>query len=235
MERYASPGEWEPIPFFQAVYHDCALFYGNYSSLTRPPYDDLWPAEFAPERPLELLDRRFAMQFRLEQARAFAWGQQPTIANFLPSHLLDRKDEMDFVLRLARVRREAVRYLGDGTFLRPPAIDVPEMKIPMSRLSIYAGQRDAVKEFTGKAPRILASAWQAPDGSVAAALVNVSEEAAAFDLSLGSPEYPVPRAGVVRKISDAGTMEVGAYADGRASWRAEVAPEEACVYTIEAR
>ncbi|MBN1417753.1 MAG: hypothetical protein JXP34_03200 [Planctomycetes bacterium] len=237
MERYAAPGQWDPIPFFHAVYHDCALFYGNYSSLTRPPYDDLWPAEFAPERPLELLDRKFAMQFRLEQARAFAWGQQPTIANFLPGHLTERKDEMEFLLRLASVRREAVRYLRDGTFLRPPAIDAPEATIPMSRLSIYAGQRDAVKEFTGRVPVVLASAWQARDGSVAAVLVNISEDAVAFDLSLGSPEYPVPRAGVIRRISCAGTRDVvssdvGAYEDGRASWTAELVPADACVYAI---
>ena len=87
MERYAAPGEWEPIPLFHAVYHDCAMLYGNYSSLTRPPYDDLWPAEFAPPEPLQLLDEKFAQQFRLEQGRAFVWGQQPTIANFLPEQL----------------------------------------------------------------------------------------------------------------------------------------------------
>lgn len=235
MERYAAPGQWEPIPFFHAVYHACALFYGNYSSLTRPPYDDLWPAEFAPARPLELLDRKYAAQFRLEQARAFAWGQQPTIANFLPSHLADRKDEMDFFLRLVRVRRAALPYLRDGTFLRPPAIVAPEAAIPMSRLSIYAGQRDAVKEFEGKAPRALASAWAAPDGSVAAALVNISDAPIAFDLSLGPPDYPVPPAGAVRKISESGATDVRSYADGRAAWRAELAPGEACVYAIVAR
>ena len=130
MERYAAPGEWEPIPLFHAVYHSCAVLYGNYSSLTRPPYDDLWPAEFAPERPLELLDRKFSTQFRLEQARAFAWGQQPTIANFLPGNLVERKEEMEFVLKLARVRRRALPYLRDGTFLRPPAVGIEELTIP---------------------------------------------------------------------------------------------------------
>ncbi len=235
MERYAAPGEWEPIPFFHAVYHDCTVFYGNYSSLTRPPYDDLWPAGLAPAHPLELLDRKFATQFRLEHARAFAWGQQPTIANFLPSHLAERSAEMDFVLRLARVRRAALPYLRDGTFLRPPPVDAPEMTIPMSRLSIYAGQRDAVKEFTGRAPRVLASAWQAPDRSVAVALVNISEEVAAFELSLVAPEYPVPRAGIMRMISAAGSEDIGSYEAGRASWRVELTPVEARVYTIRAR
>ena len=234
MERYAAPGRWEPIPFFHAVYHACALFFGSYSSLTRPPYDELWPAEFAPARPLELLDRKFAAQFRLEQGRAFAWGQQPTIANFLPGQLADRGEELDFFLRLVRVRRAALPYLRDGVFLRPPAIDAPTAPIPMSRLSIYAGQRDAVREFEGQAPRALASAWAAPDGSIAAALVNISEAPIALDLSLGPPEYAVPPAGVIRKISEAGAAQVRAYTGGRAEWKAELAPGEACVYAIAA-
>jgi hypothetical protein len=235
MERYAAPGAWDPIPFFHAVYHACAVLYGNYSSLTRPPYDDLWPAEFAPARPLELLDRKFAGQFRLEQARAFVWGQQPTLANFLPGHLIERKEEMEFFLRLVRLRRKALSYLRDGTFLRPPAIEAPEAAIPMSRLSIYAGQRGAVKEFTGKAPRALASAWAAPDGSVAAAIVNISEEAMSFEFSLGAPDYPVPRKGLIRKIWDAGSTDVGSYTEGRASWIVALAPSEACVYSVTPR
>ncbi|MEO5803000.1 MAG: DUF6259 domain-containing protein, partial [Verrucomicrobiota bacterium] len=48
-ERYSNPNDaWEVIPFFSAVYHPYAVLYGNYSSLTMPPYDDLWPKEFAP-------------------------------------------------------------------------------------------------------------------------------------------------------------------------------------------
>lgn len=235
MERYAAPGAWEPIPFFHAVYHACALFYGNYSSLTRPPYDELWPAELAPPGALELLDRKFSTQFRLEQARAFVWGQQPTIANFLPGHLTERREEIDFFLELVRLRREAIRYLQGGTFLRPPVLDVPRIRIPISRLSIYAGQGDAVQEFEADVPRVLASAWEAPDGGVAVAIANISDEAVTVDLSLGSPEYPVPREGSIRRISRTGGTEVGAYADGAAAWKAALGPAEACVYEIVGR
>ena len=43
------------------------------------------------------------------------WGQQPTVANFLPSHLEDRKEEMDFVMTMARLRLEMARpgLIGD--------------------------------------------------------------------------------------------------------------------------
>src|SRR5690606_3082781 len=48
-ERYSAPGSgWEPIPLFQAVYHAYGITYGSYSSLVMPPYDELWPKEFAP-------------------------------------------------------------------------------------------------------------------------------------------------------------------------------------------
>ncbi len=139
-ERYAGNNGWEPIPFFQAVYHPYAVFYGNYSSLTMPPYDDLWPEEFAPKEPLKLLDRKYSRQFRLEQARALVWGLQPTIANFRPSHLQERKEETDFMMRLAKLRMQGLKYFLHGTLLRPPELNARQETIDMSRLSIYAGQ-----------------------------------------------------------------------------------------------
>lgn len=84
-ERYADPASgWEVIPMFQAAYHPYALTYGTYGSLTLPPYDELWPAEKRPATAMQLLDQKYISQFYLEQARMFAWGMQPTIANFLP-------------------------------------------------------------------------------------------------------------------------------------------------------
>jgi len=145
LERYAAPGQWEPIPFFHAVYHDCARFFGNYCSLTRPPYDSLWPKESAPDRPLALLDKKFAAQFRLEQGRSFIWGQIPCIANFLPEQLTSRREELSFLKTLVHLRLKTLKYLRDGIMLAPPDIGSPLIEIPTSRLSIYAGQHDAVQ------------------------------------------------------------------------------------------
>lgn len=234
MERYAAPGEWEPIPFFHAVYHDCGVYYGNYSSLTRPPYDDLWPAEFAPEHPLAPLDRKFSTQFRLEQARAFVWGQQPTVANFLPEHLTERAEEMDYVLRLARVRRDAAKYLQDGVFLRPPAIDAPQREIPISRLSIYAGQHDAVQEYAKVVPMALASAWRAADGSVALVLAGISTEPLPLRLLLERDEYPLPDSGVISRITEDGTEKIGEFGEGPVALDVDLEPSGACVYTFTA-
>src|SRR5690606_41406076 len=104
-ERYSAPGSgWEPIPLFQAVYHAYGITYGSYSSLVMPPYDELWPKEFAPREPLALLDRRFQRQFYLEQARSFVWGLEPSIANFRASLFEERPEETAYMMRLARIR-----------------------------------------------------------------------------------------------------------------------------------
>ena len=232
MERYKAPGQWEAIPFFHAVYAPIATLYGNYSSLTRPPYDDLWPAEFAPERPLELLDRKFSTQFRLEQARAFVWGQQPTVANFQPSHLEERAEEMDFVMTLARLRREASAYLQDGTMLRAPRIPLEPVEIPMSRLSIYAGQQEAVQEFTHEVDPVIASAWRATDGSVAVVLVNITGEERAFQLVLDDAEFPLPASGVVYRIDADGQHEAGKFTGGLIELDMTLKAHDAAVYVL---
>jgi hypothetical protein len=195
-ERYSPPRDpWEVIPFFQAVYHPYAVTFGSYSSLTMPPYDELWPAEFAPAEPLALLDRRYSHQFYLEQARAFVWGQQPTVANFLAEHLDRRSEEIEYVMRLARVRSRGEKYLLRGEFLRPPGLDAPEVVSDFSRLSIYAGQKSRLTSYTKRHPLALAGAWRAADGDVAIALASIADQPLSLSVALdteycGLPERP---------------------------------------------
>jgi len=204
-ERYASPtNPWEVIPFFQAVYHPYAVTYGNYSSLSMPPYDELWPAEFAPDEPLALLDRKYSRQFYLEQARSFVWGQQPTLANFLPKLLDERPEEMEYVMRLARVRSRATKYLLHGEFLRPPRLDVPETTSDFSRLSIYAGQRDRLTSYQKRHPLAIAGAWRAPDGDVAVALASIADEPLGLSFELDGSYYRLPREAKAHRIDEAG-------------------------------
>jgi hypothetical protein len=231
-ERYAAPGEWQPIPFFHAVYHGYFLPYGNYASLTMPPYDELWPAEFAPETQLELLDRKFAQQFRLEQGRSFVWGQQPTVANFRPEHLESRAEEMDFVLRIAKLRSESLKFLRDGTFLRPPVLDVPEEEIPMSRLSIYAGQQGALREYTASYPTVLAAAWQAADGEIGIAVTNISDKPQPIDLTLSAPDWPMPEAGQIHKRTPGERTLLSDFSNEAATIKDTLAPQEVCLYEL---
>jgi hypothetical protein len=154
-----------------------------------PPYDDLWPAEFAPKEPLKLLDPKFSRQFCLEQARAFVWGQQPTLANFSTNQLHSRPDEIDYVLRLARLRNRAMKYLLTGTMLRPPVIQVAGEKTPFSRLSIYAGQQGGLSTFEKEIPLAIGEAWRAPDGRIALVLASIAEKTLPVTIRIPAQDY----------------------------------------------
>jgi hypothetical protein len=194
-----------------------------------PPYDDLWPAEFAPAEPLKLLDRKYSQQFLLEQARAFVWSQQPTVANFLPAQLLERHEETEFMMQLARLRHRALKYLEQGVFLRPPDLDVPEATLPMSRLSIYAGQQGALRSFEAPYSLVLGGAWRALDGNVAVALVNIASEPVTVPLALRRKDYGMPRQGAVYRLSPTGRQPIGRFNGQRVSLRVPLAAREACV------
>ena len=194
-----------------------------------PPYDDLWPAEFAPAEPLKLLDRKFSQQFLLEQARAFVWGQQPTVANFLTAQLRERREETEFVMQLAKLRSRALDYLQKGVFLRPPELDVPEATLPMSRLSIYAGQQGALTSFVGRYPLVLSGAWRAPDGNVAVALVNIASEPITVPLVLNREEYGMPRRGGIWRLGPSGRRRIGRFDGERVSVSVPLMAREACL------
>ena len=227
-ERYSNPNDgWEVIPFFSAIYHPYAVLYGNYSSLTMPPYDELWPAEFAPKEPLKLLDRKFSRQFYLEQARAFVWGQQPTVANFLPSHLQDRPEETEYMMRLAKIRSRATKYLLRGTFLRPPQLNVPKATLHLSRLSIYAGQKGGVTVSQSDFPSVIAGTWRAPDGDIAIALASIADQP--ITISFDSPTLDSMSVGKIYRSNDQGRTLIGQWEKGVSPVTIEVPPRGACV------
>ena len=217
-ERYSSAeNPWEVIPFFHAVYHPYAVIYGNYSSLVMPPYDELWPAEFAPAEPLALLDQKFSRQFYLEQARTFVWGQQPTLANFRPALLEQRAEEIDYIARLARVRSRSIKYLLHGEFLRPPELSAPQATADFSRLSIYAGQKSRLTSSRKSIPLALAGAWRAADGDVALALASLADETLSLSFTIDRQYYGLPQQPRVHRIDERGRepIELPIGEDGR--------------------
>lgn len=232
-ERYTEPGSgWEPIPFFQAVYHPYGLTYGNYSSLSMPPYDDLWPAKFAPEHPLALLNERFRRQFYLEQARAFLWGLQPTIANFLPLQLEKRPAETRYMMRLARLRSRTADYLQYGTFLRAPELSVPTVDVDLSRISIYAAQRGGPTMSKDRYPSAMSAAWRAADGSVAIAVASIVDEPISTELTFTPAAYALPSAGTIVRVSEKGTEPMGRFTGNSVTLPLTLPPAGAFVFVF---
>jgi hypothetical protein len=229
-ERYAGPNSnWETIPFFQAVYHAYAVTYGSYSSLSEPPYEDLWPAKYAPKEPLKLLDQKYNQQFFLEQARMFVWGLQPTVANFLPSQLQERSKETAYMLRLARLRNKALKYLLYGTFLPPPVLDVPEIDVDMLRLSIYAGQIEGKRSWIQESAAVLTAAWQANDGNIGIALTNISDEDVSLSFELDAEIYDLLAGGTVYKLDDSGREPIGTFEGRTLSVTLNLSALDACI------
>jgi len=231
-ERYAAPDQWEPIPFFSAVYHGYAVLYGSYSSLTRPPYDALWPKDSAPAHPLQLLDEKFRYQFRLEQARSFVWGQQPCLSNFLPEHLAERGAELAYIRQFIRLRQATLPYLLHGTFLRPPHMGIPDMEIDMSRLSIYAGQQGAVQEYRKRVPQYLAGAWRAEGGRIAVAIANIADADHKIHFTLSRREHGLPDRGYVYRRLGEGRTEIGRFENGQVTISDTLAAAGAVIYEV---
>lgn len=215
-ERYAGSGSIETIPLYQAVYHDYAVTFGSYSSLAYPPYDDLWPPEFRPANREQPLPDKFNLQFRMEQARAFAWGMQPTIANWHESLAASKGAETDFLVRLARVRQKALKYLLYGVMVRPPEIRVPKAEIPISQISIYAGRAaGTVKESSKPVALVYYGAWRSPRGEgIAVAMANISDSAVPLEFTFRAPCYGMPTQCKAVMISEMGRKPI-ARADSR--------------------
>ena len=233
MERYAGINGREPIPFFQAVYHAYGITYGNYSSLLIPPYDTLWPKAFAPKNPTELLDKKYNRQFLMEQARSFVWGMQPTIANYREFLNRDRKEEIDYLINLAKVRYQGLKYLLRGEFLRSPDNEFPQEELNISRLSIYAGREgQSVTHFQKSFPLVYEGTWKSDDNQIGIALASISDKAFPVNLSFDSSDYNLPASGTIYLIDTGGKRILTSYTDGKIEINFRLPPKGLCIVEI---
>ena len=229
-ERYAGVGAWETIPFFQAVYHQFAITYGNYSSLLVPPYDELWPKEFAPDEPLKMLDKAFNRQFLMEQARSFAWGLQPTISNYQAFLAKEREKEISYLLDLARIRNQGLQYLLRGKFQRSPVIGIPEQEFDISRLSIYAGKMgESVSSFRSTYPLIYTGTWQAENKNIGIAIASISDDPFRVVFSLKTSDYELQPSGNIYIIDNEGKRLIHSYSGGEISVDYTLKPRGICI------
>lgn len=222
MERYAGIGA-EPIPLFQAVYHPYAVVYGNYSSLLKPPYDEMWPDEHRPTDALELLDPVYNRQFLMEQARSFVWGMQPMLSNYRSSLENDRAKEMEFLYKIAKIRNRNKAYLLYGEMMKNLHLDYSEDRIAISKLSIYAGQKEKVTHFEKNYPTLYTSVWRSESGSLGIAIANIAEEYRQIPMKLTLADYGIenPHADIFLHTAD-GRQKIAEITDGKLDLKLEV-------------
>ena len=160
------------------------------------------------------MDPAFQRQFYLEQARSFVWGLQPTIANFLPDHLTQRANETAYMMRLARVRSRALDWLLYGTFLRSPALAIPDVNVQLSRVSIYAAQQSGPTVSHGRYPAAIAGAWRARDGRIGVAVASILNEPSNVSFTFDAAAYGLNRGGEIFLIDQNGRQRFGTFAAG---------------------
>jgi hypothetical protein len=235
-ERYADPASgWEPIPLFQAVYHQHALTYGTYGSLTYPPYDELWPDSTRPPNALTLLEEKYRRQFLLEQARMFVWGMQPTIANLTDEQFEKRPNEIGYLSALAKLRHANRAWLQDGAFVVTPASDAPMMEFMGSRISIYAARRGGATEVPLRAPAVMTGAWRATNGTVGIALASIDDAAHDVTLTLDPVRHGTMRGATLWRVDVSGKKQVAQLQAGAKSITVPVGALQGVLMLVEPR
>lgn len=229
-ERYAGVGNSEPIPLYQAVYHDYAITYGSYSSLVYPPYDEMWPVEYSPKNKETELPENYNFQYLMEQSRAFVWGMQPTIANYHSFLTRSRKAEIDFLMDLSRTRYKALKYLLYGVYFRAPEIKSSIIDIDISKISIYAGREgNTVTSYKETVPTIYSGVWKASDGCVGIALANISNEKSAVEFSMKAFEYDLSKKGDIYLITATNRTYLKSYNGNDIHVELSMVPRSTCV------
>ena len=232
-ERYGGVGSVETVPFFQAVYHQYGITFGSYSSLVSPPYDEMWPQEFAPENPEYPLDEKYNKQFLMEQARSFVWGMQPTIANYHSFLDSERKEEIDYLLDVAKLRYKRLKYLLYGKFLKSPTIDIPEREIDISKLSIYVGRgKDNVTAFKKGVPLLYTGTWKAEDNNLGIAIASIGDDAIPIVFNINAKDYDLSENGEVYILTVDGRELINSYKNGAIKVELSIEPRGLCIIEI---
>ena len=155
------------------------------------------------------------MQFRMEQARAFTWGMMPTLANYHSFLLDERKQEMDYLTDLIKTRYNALDYLLYGQMKAIQGIPSEKKKIPVSKVSIYAGRLgDTVTKQEMEVSTMYSSSWLSKDGNLGVAITNIADEPQEVSIKVEAGKYGIPSAGKVNLITSGGKVPYAEYSDG---------------------
>ena len=193
--------EFEAVPVWNALYHGLSAVFGTYLLIDGiPPWDERWPTE-RKWRPDQEKDWRkmFPDQFAVEFARPIVWGNQPSVHALQMNHAADARyaAEYGFMVESARFYRDHRKYLFDGELLNPGKLECAAREVRFQRRGIYhkAGSYGTVVQPA--LPTVFHNVWRAPDGSVAAILVNWSRESQSYrlDCPAGTSTGEIPALG----------------------------------------
>ncbi len=179
--------EFEAVPAWNALYHGAVACFGTYSLLDGvPPWDELWPTE----KRWSADDEKdwctlYPDQFPVEFSRTVVWGNQPTVHAFRMSHATDPRYAADY-----RFMKDTVKFylanrdfLYDGELLSPGTLTCATKRVAFLRRGIYSPAGSFATVEQPALPTVFHSVWRAPDGRMAAILVNWSREEQSWNLA----------------------------------------------------
>jgi hypothetical protein len=139
--------------------------------------------------------------------------------------LRERRAEIDYLARLVHTRAQSLKYLLHGTWLRPPALDVPQREIDTLKIGIYTPLKAARRQY----PAVLAGAWRAADGDVALSLASISPEKLSLKLPIDAQGYGLKQPCAVYRIDATGRRRLGQFDPRDPVLSIELAPRDGCV------
>ena len=177
--------EYEYLPVYQAIYHEVAPMFGNLATIDHiPPWHDGWPEAKRRHETRDLV-KEFPDQFAVDVARPIVFGCQPCVHQLLPKHLEDPRLARDYAFLCESVRFYYANrdLLFDGEMMSPGTLECATAEVPFLQRGVYTAD-GVYKTAVQKAlPTVFRSVWRAPDGKVAAVLVNWSGREQKYRLS----------------------------------------------------
>ena len=164
----------EFVPVFQVVYHGCAAVFGNYAIVDNVPYwDPRWPMKAWWTGHEDHLRRDYPDQFAVEFCRGPVWGLQPSVHNFWLHHATNAAfaAEYRFVCETAKFYHDNRAFLFDGEMLHPGKLECGRTRVTFAKVSVFD---EKVASHASTLPTVFHNVWRAPDGRIAAILVNWS-------------------------------------------------------------
>ncbi|MBE6397530.1 MAG: hypothetical protein E7046_11060 [Lentisphaerae bacterium] len=170
-------------PVFQAVYHGSVALFGSYSVIDGiTPWDEKWGVR--PPIDEAKWAGKFKDQFACEFARGVVYGLQPCVHKVLPVHLTDPKWATDwkFVEDTAKFYHDNREYLFDGEMRDPGVIRCDTAPVDFFIRGSYTPEEKFKTCRQEALPAVFHSVWKAPDGRIAAVVVNRTRETRRFSL-----------------------------------------------------
>lgn len=174
----------EMPPIYSAVYHGAICLYGSYAVIDNiQPWDEKWPADKRRRHEKDWM-ALFPDQFAVDFARPVTWGQQPTVHQLLMKHTKEARYAQDyrFVVDTAKFYHANRDLLYDGVMLSPGTLCCDRVKVDFLWRGVYAADNEYLVFTQPGLPAVMHSVWRAPDGRMAAVLVNWTREARSYEL-----------------------------------------------------